>query len=127
MLIGGYNYRQRFNKKPTATECADIIRATINAETDAKILSGFYWRGMPVWLSMENQFNYKAAYDIAVQTSGKNLPVRFKFGTDKEPVFYDFETMEEFSEFYASSLEYIQNLLNACWEEKQSLNLSLYE
>ena len=40
---------------------------------------------MPVWLSSENQFNYKAAYDLAVQTGGATLPVTFKFGTDEVP------------------------------------------
>ena len=41
-----------------------------NDERDEKIVSGFVWRDMQVWLSSENQFNYKAAYDLAVQTKG---------------------------------------------------------
>ena len=81
----GYDYRQRFNSKPTANDVEEIIKAHINSLTDAKILSGFSWRGMPVWLSQENQFNYKVAYDLAVQTEGANLPVKFKFGTDDNP------------------------------------------
>ena len=41
-----------------------------NKQTDEKILSGFVWKGMKVWLSAENQFNYKAAFDLAMQTAG---------------------------------------------------------
>jgi hypothetical protein len=40
---------------------------------------------MPVWLSTENQFNYKAAFDLATQTGGKSLPVTFKFGSTNNP------------------------------------------
>lgn len=28
-----------------------------------------------MWLSQENQYDYKAAYDLAFQTDGKTLPV----------------------------------------------------
>ena len=30
---------------------------------------------MNIWLSSENQFNYKVAYDLALQTNGANLPI----------------------------------------------------
>ena len=59
-----------------------------------EIRSGFTYNGIPVWLSQENQFNYKSAYDLAVQTDGTSLPVRFKFGTDDEPVYYEFNTWD---------------------------------
>ena len=48
-----------------------------NSQTDAAILSGFAYNGAHVWLSVENQYNYKAAYDLAVQTGGETLPVTF--------------------------------------------------
>ena len=63
-----------------APQRADVVKMVndhINAKTDEKILSGFVWRDNPVWLSSENQFNFKAAYDIAVQTGGMNLPARY--------------------------------------------------
>ena len=69
--------------KPTDEEIKDLVRKWYNQQTDAAILSGFSYEGAPVWLSQENQYNYKAAYDLAVQTDGKTLPVTFKFGTDE--------------------------------------------
>ena len=94
------------------------VKETINNETDRKILEGFVWKGMPVWLSTENQFNYKAAYDLAVQTNGATLPVRFKFGTDEAPVYYTFESLEDFSNFYTLAMVHINTVLNEGWAEK---------
>ena len=68
-----------FKTMPTLERVKDMILSYYNSKIDEKILSGMEWNGMKVWLSSENQFNYKAAYDIAVQTNGGNLPVVFKF------------------------------------------------
>lgn len=114
----GYNWRQKFKQKPSLADIRAIIKETINNETDRKILEGFVWKGMPVWLSSENQFNYKAAYDLAVQTGGATLPVRFKFGTDAVPVYYTFESLEDFGSFYTSAMRHIDTALNDGWDEK---------
>ena len=75
---------------------------------------------------MENQFNYKAAYDLAVQTNGASLPVTFKFG-DSSPVYHTFNTLEEISDFYTSALSYVNNMLADGWAKKDSLDWSEYE
>lgn len=118
----GWNWRQRFTRRPTREEVRSLIIATINAETDAKILSGFVWNGKKVWLSTENQFNYKAAYDLAVQTAGATLPVTFKFGPDEEPQYHTFTSMEEFTDFFTKSLTYVSETLAAGWAEKDALD-----
>ena len=71
---------ETFTHKPTIAEIKDIILDWYNKKINQEILTGFVWKGIPVWLSIENQFNYKAAYDLAVQTNGQLLPT-FKFGT----------------------------------------------
>ena len=73
-----------FDHKPTAEEIKAAVIGWYNEQTDQTILSGFEYEGSMVWLSAENQFNYKAAYDLAVQTDGETLPVKFKFGRDHE-------------------------------------------
>lgn len=125
----GYDYRQRFSEKPTLKEIEEIIKAHINDLTDAKILSGFSWRGMPVWLSQENQFNYKVAHDLAIQTGGASLPVKFKFGTDDEPQYHIFETVEDISDFFMKSVKFVDDVLNAGWDEKKWVhdNITLFE
>lgn len=81
---------------------------------------------MPIWLSTENQFNYKAAYDLAVQTNGASLPVKFKFGTDEAPIYHTFNELEELQEFYMSSIAFVQQVLDDGWNEKDNLDLSVF-
>ena len=76
----GYDFRHTFDHEPTAMEVLEVITNHVNELTDQKILSGYQWNGYNVWLSTENQFNFKAAYDVAVQTGGATLPIKFKLG-----------------------------------------------
>lgn len=115
-----------FHEKVTEESVRSRLAKYYDSITDWKILSGFEWRGMKVWLSMENQFNYKAAYDLAVQTNGASLPVTFKFG-DSSPVYHTFNTLEEISDFYTSALSYVNNTLADGWAKKDSLDWSEYE
>ena len=73
--------KHTFMTKRSHSQIKDFILSEMNKRIDEKIVSGFIWNEMPVWLSTENQFNYKAAYDLAVQTGGANLPLVFKFGS----------------------------------------------
>lgn len=81
---------------------------------------------MQVWLSTENQFNYKAAYDLAVQSQGMSLPITFKFGTTTEPVYYTFENLEMFTDFYSKAMFYINTKLAEGWKLKDSIDWSVY-
>ena len=56
--------------RPTVNKIRTLICGWINDQTTEKIRTGFEYGGHPVWLSMENQANYKAAHDLAVQTGG---------------------------------------------------------
>ena len=116
----GYDYQQSFPKTPTKAEVFDLLVNHINGLTDEKILSGFVWNGVNVWLSTENQFNFKAAFDVAVQTGGATLPIKFKLGenADGVPVYHVFTDMAEFSDFYTKAIAFIMTALNVGWEEK---------
>ena len=115
-------------------EVKDAILADINHRTDEKILSGFTWTPeggdpIPVWLSTENEFNYKAAYDLAEQTEGASLPVKFKLGEDEEgtPIYHTFTTLPEFRDFYTKAVAHIQQTLQDGWQEKDSIDWTPYE
>ena len=71
---------QAFDHKPEKEELTKLITDEINARTNRKIIEGLTWNDMPVWLSTENQLNFKSAYDMAVQAAGASLPVEFKLG-----------------------------------------------
>lgn len=120
----GFDYRHVFNSKPSRDELKKVIEAHINELTDQKILSGFIWNGKKVWLSSENEFNFKAAYDLAVQTNGETLPIKFKLGEDEngDPVYHTFTKMSAFSDFYTSAIAFINQTLNEGWEEKDNVD-----
>lgn len=119
-------YEAEFTHRPTDEEIRSVIVTEINAETDRKILSAFTYDGHMVWLSSENQFNYKVAYDLAVQTDGLSLPVTFKLGTDEEPCYYEFKTVAQITDFYTKAIAHIQKAIEQGWLAKDSINISLY-
>lgn len=120
-------YEISFPYKPSVDSIKDVVLGIQNAEIDEKILSGFVWEGMSVWLSSENQFNYKAAYDIAAQTNGANLPVVFKFGDSENPVYHEFKTLEDLSDFYIKAMSYINTTLKEGWQDKDAIDWITYE
>lgn len=113
--------------KPTLESLKSIILAIENAKTDQEILSGYVWEGNQVWLSSENQFNYKAAYDLAIQTKGASLPVTFKFGSTSKPVYHTFKTLEELTEFYTGALKYVNETLAKGWARKDTIDWAAYQ
>lgn len=124
---GSANYmEEEFDHKPTEDEIKQTVIAWFNTQTDTTILSGFEWNGMSIWLSSENQFNYKAAYDLAVQTAGATLPVTFKFGTDEAPCYHTFTTVEELSDFYTKAMQHIRSALADGWSKKDAFSLDSY-
>lgn len=127
-VLTGYDYYEKWlNHKPTMDEVKEIVLSGMNVIIDQRILEGFEWNGMAVWLSSENQFNYKAAFDLAVQTSGGNLPVTFKFGTTQEPVYHTFSEVGELTDFYIKAMGYINGVLADGWKEKDSIEWNAYE
>lgn len=115
-----------FDHLPSVDEIRTTVNGYYNHETDEAILTGFTFEDVPVWLSSENQFNFKAAFDLAVQTEGASLPVKFKFGTDAEPVYKTFTTVEEIKAFYLAAIAYIQGCIEAGWEKKDAVDYSVY-
>lgn len=125
----GWNWRQRFDGKPSSEKVKEVIVSQIDAETDRKILSGFTWNGIPVWLSQENQMNFKAAYDLAIQTAGATLPIKFKLGEgrDGSPIYHEFTALDEFTDFYRKAVVHVINTLTDGWTEKDSIDIKAYE
>lgn len=116
-----------FNHIPTLAEIKAIITDYYNKQIDQQILCGFVWNNMKVWLSTENQFNYKVAYDLAVQTGGATLPITFKFGDETEAVYHVFQTLDELTDFYLASINYVQSVLQEGWKKKDKINWNIYQ
>lgn len=112
----------------------NAVLADINSQTDEKIISGMVWTPqaggdpIPVWLSTENQFNFKSAYDLAVQSDGATLPVTFKMGEDADgnPIYHTFETMADANDFYLKAVAHINQCLQEGWQRKDNIDWSEY-
>lgn len=124
----GWHFQEKdFNCRPSLDEMKALIISHYNRLCDEEILGGFRFESVPVWLSAENQFNYKAAFDLAVQTAGKNLPLTFKFGTNTTPVYRKFETLDDLQGFFLKAIAYINETLLKYWKLKDSVNWKEYE
>lgn len=126
-LVSYYETEIVMLRKPNINDIKQAVLEGVNQMIYEKILSGFVWNDMPVWLSSENQFNYKAAYDLSVLTGGQTLPVLFKFGDTENPIYHQFTTHEELSDFYIKAIQFISDTLSAGWIMKDSINWSEYE
>lgn len=123
------NYYTKQHPTVTYDEIKRDVIDDINHNTDEKILNSFIWNDIRVWLSTENQFNFKAAYDLAVQTNGSNLPIKFKLGEteEKEPVYHTFNTLNDLTDFYTKAIAYINQCLNDGWQLKDSIDWTDYK
>lgn len=117
---------EEFSHRPTQDEIKQLLVKWHNEQIDYRILTGYEWRGMAVWLSSENQFNYKAAYDLAMQTNGATLPVTFKFGADNAPQYHEFADLQELTEFFVGAMQHVQTALAEGWTAKDTINLEPY-
>lgn len=117
----GYCWRKDYGHKPTEEELKGDIATHVNKLIDEKILAGFTYEGNIVYLSSENQFNYKAAFDLCMLTDGSNLPVTFKFGDEQKPVYRKFETKDELKGFFLQAMDFISKTLSEGWTEKNTV------
>ncbi|MCM1167328.1 MAG: hypothetical protein NC401_15075 [Ruminococcus sp.] len=119
-----YTMRKYYDHKPDIAELRADIESLINEQTDTAILDSFVWNGIPVYLSTENQFNFKAAYDMAEMSQGASLPVTFKLGenADKSPVYHTFAELDDFRDFYTRAMSHVITTLNEGWREKDSID-----
>jgi hypothetical protein len=115
----GYNYRQRFTRKPTLDEIKEILKTTINEATAAKIQSGFVWNGIIVWLSTEQQSNFNQ-----IALGGVDYPLTLKLGekSDGSPSYFTFNSSDEFDEFRKAVTNFILKAVTEGYAEKDALD-----
>lgn len=116
----GYNYRHKFDHKPSLEEVKEQVLTAIDMETRERITSGMTYDGYRVNLTVENQLNY-----AMFKVMGR-YPVIIKVGdADGGDVTISL-TKEQYAAFYSSVQNHIKDCLQSCWEEKTSLDLSCY-
>ena len=115
-----------FDYVPTLSEIKNVILSYYNKLIENEIVTGFTWNGMRIWLSTENQMNYKNLYDMTKEIGGSNLPIKLKFGDNDNVIYYEFRSVEEFSDFYIASVNHIQKTIIEGWEKKDKIDWNFY-
>lgn len=116
--LGGYRWRKNYDHKPTLEEVKEDIEGLINEHTHERILAGMEYEGAKVWLSTENQLNFRVAV----------APVRLKIGEDEEgkPTYKTFDTDEALAEFGKAISTFVATTLNAGWDEKDGVDYGAF-
>ena len=112
-------FNKNRNAKPSLDQIKEAVLADINQRVKAKIISGFVWTGINVWLSTENQMNFVQAI----------APVTLKIGENEEgeAVYQQFDTQEELKAFADACILWRQQCLQEGWQKKDSIDWSPYE
>ena len=131
-----------YKKKGSISGFADVKKAIeedINARVDEAILCGYPWtilhgddagKAVKVWLSKENQSNFKAKYDLHfTKPEALTFPTLYKVAEDEngDAVFEEFQSFEELEQFYLGGLAYIEQCYQAGWAEKKAIDWTPYE
>ena len=112
-------FNKNRNAKPSLDQIKEAVLADINQRVKAKIIGGFVWTGINVWLSTENQMNFVQAI----------APVTLKIGENEEgeAVYQQFDTREELKAFADACILWRQQCLQEGWQKKDSIDWSPYE
>lgn len=108
-------WRLDYDHEPTKKEVKSAIEELINQQTQEKIVGGFHWNGKPVWLSQENQINFR---------SPVTLPMRFKLGEegDGSPVYHTFDSRDELDDFNHAVSNHIAQCIEEGYREKDAVD-----
>lgn len=123
--MGGYNYRHRFDHKPTVDEIKKLVWATIDAETKDKIVNQFEYEGIKVWLTDEKQRNFASIENNESVTFPLTLKLNEK--ADATPIYHTFQTRDEFKKFSEAAACFILETIRNGWKEKDNVDWSVFD
>ena len=127
--IGGINYKwnyEIFDKKPSINTIKKTINNYINSQTRYCIENKFRWNDMSIYLSIENQIDYKLLFDTTTLLEGSNLPAKVKFKINGESIYYNFETIEDMKDFIIAMNNHIRACLEVGNKAKEEINYDDY-
>lgn len=110
-----------YNHRPTVADVRQAVNSYYGDMVAQRILTGFVYDGLSVWLSEVNQLNYTAA----MLTKAASLTI--KGGTDEEPVYRTLTNEEEISQFVTAMREYIAACIAEGWKLRDNFDYAPYE
>ena len=132
------SFSKNHGELPNINDVKEAIIADIDADTDAKILSGYQYQVkhgvdegkiVDVWLSRENQENFKAKHDAARDYPEQvRFPMKYKISEEnKKAIYEEFQDFNELKTFYLGGVAYIETCLNEGWAKKDNFDWTPYE
>lgn len=122
-----YLFNKEYRGKPTIETVSDDVLNELNSECEKEIRECFKYNEFSVWLSLENQQNYKMLYDYFAKNSAK-LPLKVKLYDENGIGEYEeFASFADYEVFYFSTIEHINQTLSKYWQIKDSIDWSVYE
>lgn len=115
-----------FDHKPNINEIKDAIESYYNQIVQEKIRQEFKWKEYNIWLSLENQINYKSIYDLIENKTLEKPPI-IKVYKELKDTYYQFESLQEFKDFYSAVNLFIKNTLESYWWIKDNIKYDEYE
>lgn len=124
----GWNWYGRFTHRPTLDEIKSAILQSIESEYADKMRYGLRWNDLPVEYTEERKSDLTGLL-VAMQGGIMQLPITLNLGSypDGSPVFYQFESAEEITSVASALLEHKTNVCAAEWQEKATIDWSVYE
>ena len=77
-----------------------------NIKCQNEIESGCSWNNKNVWLSMENQHNFKATFDLC-RDGLKEFPIKLLLGEE----YHTFTKLSTLQDFYVSTINHVEKTL----------------
>ncbi len=122
-----YLFNKEYKGKPTQETVSDDVLNELNSECEKEIIENLEINGKKVWLSFENQQNYKMLYDYFTKNTTK-LPLKVKLYDENGVGEYkEFDSFEDYETFYFATIEHINSTLAKYWEIKDNINWSEYK
>lgn len=114
--LGKFRWQRDYDHVPTSAELRSDIEALVNALTEEKIRTGMRYEGKPIWLSEENQMNFRGLVPP--------MPFRYKVGENEngDPVYMEFYDENNLAAFCRAMSEHIYGCLQKGWEEKDGID-----
>lgn len=117
---GSYEEKKLYHK-PSLDEIKDIVIKWHNNKIKDKIINGFEWNGIHVYINEETQMN------VALFSESSVTPMVLKLGTDENPIYHTFDKLGDLRDLRDSMANHIKDCLSEGWNRKKNIDWSIYQ